>query len=166
MKKNIKFLLIGSIIILITTSCLSPIQKIEKYVNKNCNFEIDDTCNIDIQKVLGVEYDTMYIFSSLIPISGVQRIIGTSDFKNSNKSADALLGTDSDMKFIFLKKDGKVVYEDKYFSSSLLYLSSDNFIEVKGMGFFDGDSCETFGYMNINPIFKVIKTEDNSYILR
>ena len=162
MKKNINFLLLGSVIILITNSCLSPIQKIEKYINKNCNFEIQDTCKINMQKALGVEYDTMYIFSSLIPVSGVQRIIGTSDFSNSSKSENALLGRDSDMKFIFLKKNGKVVFEDKCYSSSLLNLSSDNFTEVKGMGFFDGDSCEVSGYMNVNPIFKVVKTVDNS----
>ncbi|PKP20680.1 MAG: hypothetical protein CVU04_03390 [Bacteroidetes bacterium HGW-Bacteroidetes-20] len=165
MKKSIKFLLIGTLILITTNSCLSPIQKIEKYINKNCNFEIDDTCNIDIQKALRVEYDTMYIFYSLIPTSGVQRIIGTSDFKNSNKSENALLGKDSDIYFIFLKKDGKVVYEDKYHSSSLIYLSSDNFVEVKGMGFFDGDSVQVSGEMNTNPIFQVVKANDNSYRL-
>jgi len=167
MRKNIKFLLIGTIILLITNSCLSPIQKIKKYINNNCNFETVDSCCIDIQKALGVEYDTMYIFSALNPISGVQRIIGISDYKNKKKPEGLLDGTYPDSYYIVLIKKNKVVYEKKYYpSQNLTFLFPDNFIEVKKMGIFDGDSCETFGYMNINPIFKVIKTEDNSYILR
>lgn len=165
-KKIIWFLSIILMIILIINSCSSPIKKIEKYINNNCNFKISDTCNIDIQKALGVEYDTMYIFSALNPLSGVQRIIGIPDYRNSKNPERLLDGTYPDTYYIILIKKNKVVYENKYYpSQNLIFLFSDNFIEVKKMGIFDGDSCEASGYMNIYPIFKVVKKEDNSYIL-
>ncbi|MDX9697358.1 MAG: hypothetical protein RBT49_16325 [Bacteroidales bacterium] len=108
----------------------------------------------------------MYIFSSLNPLSGVQRIIGIPDFKNSKKSEKLLDGKYPDSYYIILVKKNKVVYENKYYpSQSLIFLFTDNFFEVKKMGIFDGDSCETSGYMNVNPVFKVVKTDDDSYRL-
>lgn len=40
---------------------------ISSYIEKNCCFEFVDTCYIDMQRVLGKEYDALYLFSGITP---------------------------------------------------------------------------------------------------
>ena len=40
---------------------------ISRYLDNNTNYEFVDTCYIDMSKILGVKYDTLYFFSGITP---------------------------------------------------------------------------------------------------
>jgi hypothetical protein len=154
MKKYI-LILISFLIILTFSSCVHTPQKIEKYIKKHCDFEIIDTCYIDLCKALKVDYDTMYIFNSLIPLTGVKNIL---KIENYYASENDVTGYDSEMCRIILIKNHKVVYEDEYhyndYNTELLY---DDFTIVNGRGIFDGSPVNVSGYMCTDRVFRVIK---------
>lgn len=145
-------------------SCTHTPQKIETYVKKYCNFKANDTCFIDLRKILKLDYDTMYVFGSLTPLTGVRNIIGINEYGKSKNPKIDLIGYDSDMCRIILIKNGKVVYEDEYhyrnYRTRLLY---ENFHIVKGQGIFDGNSIDVKGYICTNHIFKVTKHGNKYY---
>ena len=146
-------------------SCTHTPQKIEKYTKKHCGFETTDTCYIDLRKALKTDYDTMYVFNSLIPLTGVQNILGIHDYGKCKNPEITLIGRDSEMCRVILVKNHKVVYEDEYhynhYDTKLLY---HDFMLVKGHGIFDGGHIEVEGYMSTNYIFKISKTNDNHYL--
>ena len=47
--------------------CHNRAIQISSYIEKNCSFEFVDTCYIDMQRVLGKEYDALYLFSGITP---------------------------------------------------------------------------------------------------
>lgn len=160
MKKYILFS-IGFLMILILNSCNHTPKKIEKYIKKHCDFSTTDSCSIDLRKALKKDYDTMYVFNSLIPLTGVQNILGIKDYNKSNNSETTLMGKDSEMSIIILVKNNKIVFEDEYYYNNYnIKLSYENFIIVNGKGIFDGNTIDVTGYKCINPIFNVIKNND------
>lgn len=104
--------MISSLVILMLNSCIHTPRKIEKYIKKHCGLEMTDTCYIDLRKALKTDYDTMYVFNSLIPLTGVQNIIGINDYGKCKNPEITLIGYDSEMCRIVLVKNNKVVYED------------------------------------------------------
>ena len=40
---------------------------ISRYLDNNVDFEFVDTCYVDMSKILGVRYDTLYFFSGITP---------------------------------------------------------------------------------------------------
>lgn len=162
MKKYVLILLV----VLILVSCNHTPEKLEQYIKVHCNFENADTCYIDLSKALKIDYDTMYVFNSLTPLTGVRNIIGIKDYEKCKNPETALIGHDSEMCRIILIKNKNVVYEDEYYYSEynaeLLY---DKFKIVNGKGLFDGSSIEVDGYMCANHIFKVVKTKNKYYLI-
>lgn len=56
-------------------SCSSHFpDKIEGYVLKHNILNDRGSGELDLREVLGMDYDTMYVFHSLIPLNGVQNI--------------------------------------------------------------------------------------------
>ena len=165
MKKYFLFL-ISFAILLMLGSCTHTPQKIEKYIKKHCNFATTDTCSIDLRKALKTDYDTMYVFNSLIPLTGVQNILGINDYGKCKNPEITLIGRDSEMCRIILVKNHKVVYEDEYhynhYNTKLFY---QDFTIVNGQGIFDRNSIEVTCYMCTNSIFKVIKNSDEHYLV-
>lgn len=165
MKKYI-LILISFLAILMINSCNHAPEKFEKYIQKHCDFEMTDTCYIDLRKVLKADYDTMYVFNSLIPLTGVRNILGIKDYEKCKNPEITLIGHDSEMCRIVLLKNNKVVYEDEYYYDHYnTKLSYHNFSIVKGQGIFDGSLVEVSGYMCTNHLFRVIKTSNNYYLV-
>ena len=66
-------------------SCAHTPQKIERYIKNHCDLRTVDTCFIDLSQALETDYDTMYVFNSLIPLTGIQNIIGIKDYGKCKK---------------------------------------------------------------------------------
>lgn len=165
MKKYI-LILISSLVILMLNSCIHTPRKIEKYIKKHCGLEMTDTCYIDLRKALKTDYDTMYVFNSLIPLTGVQNIIGINDYGKCKNPEITLIGYDSEMCRIVLVKNNKVVYEDEYhYNDYNTKISYHDFSIVNGQGIFNGSPIKVSGYICIDYIFRVIKTSDKHYIV-
>ncbi len=165
MKKYI-LILINFLIILMLGSCIHTPKKIEKYIKKHYNLGTTDTCYIDLRKALRLDYDTMYVFESLTPLTGVQNILGIQDYGKCKNPEKTLIGHDSEMCRIVLVKNNKVIYEDEYlYNHYSTKLSYRNFNIVKGQGIFDGSPIEVSGYMCVNYIFRVTKTSDQYYLV-
>ncbi|MFV0599031.1 MAG: hypothetical protein ACK5M0_04815 [Bacteroidales bacterium] len=163
MKTHSLFLFVLGIFIL--NSCTHTPAKIEKYINKHCDFSKTDTCFIDLRKAL-VDYDTMYVFDEFTVVTGVRDIIGITDYPAKENE---FVGYDSEMCRIILVKNHKVVYEDEYhywdYNTSLDFWE---FSVVKGQGIFDKTIVEESGYRCINYIFKVTRsaeTDEIKYVL-
>jgi len=160
MKKYVLFI-ISFLVIFILNGCIHMPQKIEKHIKKNCDFSMIDTCFFDLRKALKIDYDTMYVFNSLIPLTGVQNILGIDNYGKSNNPEQTLIGYDSEMCRVVLVKNHKVVYEDEYhynnYNTKLLY---NKFFIVKGQGIFDGNFIDVKGYIYTGYIFKVTKIND------
>lgn len=166
MKKHI-LILIGSLVILMLNSCTRMPEKIEKYIKKHCDLEMTDTCYIDLRKALKTDYDTMYVFNSLTPLTGVQNIIGINDYGKCENPEKTLIGHDSEMCRIILVKDNKVVYEDEYhYNDYNTKFSYYDFSIVNGQGIFDGSPIRVSGYICTDYVFKVRKTRDKHYIVK
>lgn len=164
--KKIFLIITISLVISILNSCTHFPGKIEKYIKQHCDMEESDTCYIDFRKVLKIDYDTMYVFNSLIPLTGVQYILGINDYGKCKNPEITLIGKDSEMcKIIFVKKN-KVVFEDEYYynhyNTKLIY---QDFSIVNGQGIFDGNNVVVRGYICTDYIFKVIKTIDKCYLV-
>ena len=164
--KKIFLIITILLVISILNSCAHTPRKIEKYIKRQCDMEESDTCYIDLRKALKTDYDTMYVFNSLIPLTGVQNILGINDYGKCKNPEITLMGKDSEMCRIILVKKNKVVYEDEYYynqyNTKLVY---QDFSIVNGQGVFDGDNVVVSGYMCTDYIFKVTKTIDKCYLI-
>lgn len=161
MKMHFLFVLV----IFIINGCTHTPTKIEKYINRHCDFSKSDTCYIDLRKAL-VNYDTMYVFDGFTVITGIRNIIG---IKNYPAKENELVGYDSEMCRIILIKNNNIVYEDEYhywdYNTSLHFQS---FPIVKGQSVFNNKIGEEYGYRCTSYIFKVTridKTDKVEYIL-
>lgn len=164
--KRFVLVFINSLIIMVLSSCTHTPLKIEKYIKMHCDLEIVDTCYIDLRKALKTDYDTMYVFNSLTPLTGVQNIIGIKDYGKCKHPETTLIGNDSEMCRIILVKNHRVVYEDEYrYNDYDTKLSYHNFDIVNGKGIFDKNLIRVSGYVYTNHIFKVIKTSDKHYLV-
>ena len=90
----------------------------------------------------------MYVFNSLIPLTGVQNIIGINDYGKCKNPEITLIGYDSEMCRIILVKNNKVVYEDEYhYNDYNTKFSYHDFSIVNGQGIFDGSPNRVSGYI-------------------
>lgn len=131
--------------------CSHTDDKLCKYIKSHCDFKNSDTCYIDLQKVLGIDYDTMYMFGEYTVVDVMRNIIGIEEY--GSKHPNAVSVKDSYHKIILLK-DHQIIYEDD-FMYSRLDIKKGMIIEKKGI--FDGDTITDRGYLYTSPIFRVIK---------
>lgn len=151
------------LLLLCLISCQKSIpDKIDAFINNNHLFDKKDTCIINLSDVLNIEYDTIYLFNSLIPLSGLNDVIGR---KNNEViiQENRLAGTDSDI-HIYFKKNGAIVLEDSFSKSNHLAIRWDSFQKQHKTTFFDGDSINVFGYYSSNKEFIVVNLKEY-YIL-
>ena len=67
MTKNMKRIALILVVVVSCCCCQNRAKEISSYIEKNCSFEFVDTCYIDMQRVLGKEYDALYLFSGITP---------------------------------------------------------------------------------------------------
>ena len=164
--KNNAIVLIGFIVVLMLNSCAHTPQKIERYIKNHCDLRTVDTCFIDLNQALETDYDTMYVFNSLIPLTGIQNIIGIKDYGKCKNPEMTLIGHDSETCRIILVKNNKVVYDDEYnFNDYNTKISFRDFSIVYGEGLFDGSIVKVSGYIYLDQIFMVTKKSDGQYLL-
>jgi lipoprotein len=97
MNKSI-FIFVFTIVFTSICSCSSHFpDKIEGYVLKHNILNDRGFGELDLREVLGMDYDTMYVFHSLIPLNGVQNIIGIKTYGDAEDPYTALIGSDSEM---------------------------------------------------------------------
>lgn len=149
-------------------SCSSHFpDKIEGYVLKHNILNDRGFGELDLREVLGVDYDTMYVFHSLIPLNGVQNIIGIKTYGDAEDPYTALIGSDSEMCIVIFIKNNKVVYEDEYYYSHYkLQVLFETFYKVNGCGVFDGNPAPVQGYMCTKHHFTVSRVSDDEYTMR
>ena len=138
------------------------VRKIENYVKKNCNFELSDSCYIDLRKALNVDYDTLFIIEGVMNKAGMKSISGY-EMKDYLRY---LLHIDEDKYLYVLKKDNRVVYSnfDTYYSGKLS-LSLDNFDKIYATKNIGDDENYDSGWFSTDTMFliKHIKCFDGSY---
>lgn len=145
------------------SSCHKSIpDKIDAFINNNHLFSKSDTCIINLSDVLNIEYDTMYLFNSVIPLSGLNDIIGR---ESSEDTYNQLAFIDSEDIYVYFKKNEKIVLEDRFSKKSHLEFNLDSFKKQYKTTLFDGDSIEVFGYYSSNNKFRVINLKDYSILL-
>lgn len=71
-KKFRTLLIVASLLSCLLTSCNDyrgnkEAHTISSYLKNNTDFEFVDTCYVDMSKILGVRYDTLYFFSGITP---------------------------------------------------------------------------------------------------
>ena len=80
-------------------------KKVEWYISKHNILNDQGKGELDLREVLDIDYDTMYVFHSLIPLNGVQNIIGIKTYGDAEDPYTALIGSDSEMcRVILIKK--------------------------------------------------------------
>jgi hypothetical protein len=129
------FFLIFTLIYILYAGCFPP-RKIERYIERHCDFERTDICYIDMRKVFKKRYDVMYIFGSSADVKTARDIMGINDYKKWTGGPNRL-GYDSDDQRIILVKNNKVVAE---------YITHLRFTKCTQM---------RSGYMCTNHIFKI-----------
>ena len=149
-------------------SCSSHFpDKIEGYVLKHNVLNDKGVGELDLCEVLDIDYDTMYVFHSLIPLNGVQNIIGIKTYGDAEDPYTALIGSDSEMCRIIFIKNKSVVYEDDYYYYEYrLNLQFETFHKISGYGIFDGNLAPVHGYMCTKRHFMVRKVSDDEYIMK
>ena len=149
-------------------SCSSHFpDKIEGYVLKHNILNDRGFGELDLREVLGVDYDTMYVFHSLIPLNGVQNIIGIKTYGDAEDPYTALIGSDSEMCRIIFIKNKRVVYEDYYYYYEYkLNLEFETFRRISGYGIFDGSPITVYGYICTKHHFTVSRVSDDEYTMR
>ena len=70
-------------------------KKVERYISKHNILNDQGKGELDLREVLDIDYDTMYVFHSLIPLNGVQNIIGIKTYGDAEDPYTALIGSDS-----------------------------------------------------------------------
>jgi len=86
-------------------ACNHTDTKIIKYVQSACPSNTD-TCTIDLQKILNVDYDSMFLFGEFTQPDEISSIMGIT--YSSNKTIP-----DSEKRIILLK-DKQIVYENDF----------------------------------------------------
>lgn len=103
MKKALLF----SIFLLFLTSCNHDVRKLCDYIEKNTMYDLGvDTCYIDLQRALGIEYDKMYVAHSYDNKYGIGQLMKMPYYNNHDVQWDC-------NRWIFIKGN-KVVYEFNY----------------------------------------------------
>lgn len=139
-------------------SCSHTPTKLEKYINNHNLLKDTSDASIDLRDALKTDYDTMFVFDSFTPITGVKRIIGIPDYGYSDNPETALICSDSEMCKIILVKNKKVVYDDEYyFNDYYVKIDYHGFDTVINEGIFDGEKIKTIGYINTDPVLRVNK---------
>ena len=166
MNKSI-FIFVFTIVFTSICSCSSHFpDKIEGYVLKHNILNDRGFGELDLREVLGVDYDTMYVFHSLIPLNGVQNIIGIKTYGDAEDPYTALIGSDSEMCRIIFIKNNRVVYEDDYYYYEYkLDLQFETFRKISGYGIFDGSPIAVHGYICTKHHFTVRRVSDDKYIM-
>ncbi|EKY02100.1 hypothetical protein HMPREF9151_00845 [Hoylesella saccharolytica F0055] len=149
-------------------SCSSHFpDKIERYVLKHNILNGKGFGEVDLREVLRVDYDTMYVFHSLLPLNGVQNIIGIKTYGDAEDPYTALIGSDSEMCRVIFIKNNKVVYEDEYYYLHYkLQVLFETFYEVSKCGIFDGTIGPVNGYMCTKHHFTVSRVSDDEYVMK
>lgn len=93
-------------------------KTISKYIEINYNLEENDTCSIDLRKVLNVDYDTMYLFSGWTTEKEISKTINI-PYQNDKTLHDNKCR-------IILTKDGKIVYEDVFYPECVYFSFQHN----------------------------------------
>lgn len=152
MKKVIVLILVISFI-----SCEQNIDnRINNYIDCNCDFTNNKDCIIDMREVLSIDYDAMYLFDGYDIPESVPLIV---EGKEIELKGGYIYGSEKD-KIIFLLNN-KIIYEAGLEHNNI-YIGDGKIIEKYGI--FDGDSMIVSAMLYSSPFFKVTK-DNNSYFL-
>jgi len=100
---------VASVILLVLAAMMWAREpyRINRYIEKHCNFEGTNTCYIDMREVFKKDYDKIYVVGAWTSAESVRN---TLRIDNYNK-ADASILRDSDHKKIILVKNNKFISE-------------------------------------------------------
>ena len=122
--------------------CSNTDNKLNNYIESHCNFNLADTCYINLKDALNIEYDKMYFFVEYTSEDEISEIMGI-PYSNTKRIHD------SEKKIILLKND-KVVYDDTYYPWRIYFSLNYNMLQH-------------FSYdMYTTQTFKIIKRKNNS----
>lgn len=154
----VKIALTSIIIVLNIVGCNNFPSKISDYVINNCSFANSDTCYINLKDVFNVDYDTLFIVSSIENITGIRNISGCKTLEKNFR-----FSLDEDLKIFTLKKDGKVVYYDLcHICSAKLEIDLYSFKNIYDIGFFDGEETYSTGNFSADSIFLIKRNNSDS----
>lgn len=137
-----------------TVSCTEKNMgnEIEKYVEKNCNFEDTDECYIDLRKALKIEYDTLFIIEGMMNEVLFKSISGYTMKKNFFH----YWLVDEDVYLFVFKKDNKVVYSNfSSLHSKRLSICLDSFNRIYATKNINDYEDYYFGYFSADSLFIV-----------
>jgi hypothetical protein len=168
MKKIISII----ILLFLLYSCNTNIdEKVKKYIETNCLFnDCDDwlidgitnsyvdtcgKCNIDLKKILNIDYDKVYMFGEGTRANEISKVIGI-QYKNNTFLPD------SKYRMIFIKNN-KIVYENDFYQGKIefniisgYYNESDYFVP-SNIGYCLLDTSSVYR------VRKTIKSDGNYY---
>lgn len=155
MKKNSCFFF-PLIVISCLFSCKSKDDRFTSYIDKNCNFDAEDTCYINLKNIFKVDYDTMFVFEEYTQLQGIRLILGINSYNSTNiLMPKGMLVEDSHNKIILIKNH-KIVFEK---DGKYPYFYEDGVI-VNKTGTFDGETYVHSARMYTSPRFLVTKKDD------
>jgi hypothetical protein len=146
------------LLILFMCGCVHTDEKINKYIQTHCSFEVGDTCYIDLRKVFKVDYDTMYLFNDFTILDAIQNCLGSKSFEP--KRPFKIMAIEYNVYSVVLMKNGKIVYNDykKYYGSSTIEYGTPICIQ----GEFDGNIIIDTAYLYSSSVFKVVRQRNDT----
>jgi hypothetical protein len=136
--------LVLSLSIWLCCSCTNTDDKLLAYIENHCNFNSKDTCYINFEKVVNIDYDEMYIFGETTTKEEISEIIRLS-YKNDNYISD------SEYRMILIKNK-QIVYEDDFYQDKVIFSEKSTLSDDKKNG-----NPTVFCIKNDSPKFRVIK---------
>lgn len=160
MRTSINIIVLTVVIFFTTVSCIvnNIGENIEKYVERNCNFEEIDECYIDLKKALKVEYDTLFIIEGMMNEVLFKSISGYTMKKNFFH----YWLVDEDVYLFVFKKNNKVVYSNfSSLYSKRLSINLDSFNRIYATKNIDDYEDCYFGYFSADSLFIVKRYKFN-----
>lgn len=65
-------------------SCIDSNSNFVSFVEKHCNFNECDSCELDLRLFFGMDYDTMYVFGEYTQLQGVQLVLGDKNYQEKD----------------------------------------------------------------------------------
>jgi hypothetical protein len=151
------YTLIFALFSIILVGCTSKNfdTQLRDYINSYCDFRTTDTAIIDLQNILSISYDTMYLFDGYSLPESVS-VIAEGD-TNIVSNGGYIYGTEDD-KVVFVK-DKKII-ESKRWHHKYVRINVSN--KITKCGIFDGTISDSLYEAQIysSSIFNVIKIQN------
>lgn len=139
-------------LILFMISCNDPNNEIYDYIEESGKFDGSDSCNIDLQKIFHIKFDTLYVFDGYSLSGAVPAIVNN----EHNVISDGYIYGTEDERMIFIKNN-KIVKDIRRKTSAQISFGSGIKI-IKG-GIFDAEYSDSLYMAKLypTPILKVKK---------